>query len=234
VGCGDGIAGSSVVGGMTERSWKHTLAPPLITGSVTLLATILTLAIGARQGSSAIHQLVPGPTVTTTATALPSVTPTVTVTHTVTPTPTVETSPVAGSDLTYLADLKPVEGGLVAEPRTILKKAYAHAIANKMGGCSQAGATEWVLPSGATRFKAQVGLDDRSLIPTALVAFAVSLDGKPVVSKTVGLKQLQPIDVPVNGALRLKLETTLVEGNVRNNCNTEAIAVWGDAQLTGG
>jgi hypothetical protein len=219
---------------MTERSWAPTLVPPLITGSVTLVATVLTLAIGARQGSSTIHQLVPGPTITSTVTAAPTEGPTVTVTQTITATPTVDTSQVAGDGVTYLADLDPVEGGLQTEPRTILKKPYAHAIANQMGGCSQSGPAEWVLPSGATRFKAQVGLDDRSLIPTARVAFAVSVDGKPLISRTVGLKQVQSIDVPVNGALRLKLETTLVEGNVRNNCNTEAVAVWGDAQLLNG
>jgi hypothetical protein len=229
-----GIDRSNLGGRMTDRSWKHTLAPPLITGTATLLATVLTLAIGARQGSSAIHQLVPGPTVTTTATVSPSQVPTVTVTQTVTATPTVDPLPVAGDGLLYLADMEPVEGGLSVQPRTILKHAYAHPLANEMGGCGQAGPAEWVLPSGATRFKAQVGLDDRSLIPTARVAFAVSVDGKPVTSKTVGLKQLQSIDVPVSGALRLKLETTLVEGNVRNNCNTEAVAVWGDAQLLSG
>lgn len=212
---------------MTERSWGQVLAPPLITGAVTLVATVLTLAIGARQGSTTVHQLVPGPTATTTETVSPSPAPTVTVT--VPP-----TSTVVGGDATYLADLDPIEGGLSTEPRTILKQPYAHAMANEMGGCSQAGPAEWVLPSGATRFKAQVGLDDRSLIPTAVVTFAVSLDGKPVVSKTVRLKQVQSIDIPVNGALRLKLETTLVEGNVRNNCNTEAVAVWADAQVLDG
>ena len=61
---------------MTERSWKHTLAPPLITGTVTLLVTVLTLALGARQGNSVIHQLVPAPTVTTTVTVSLSQAPT--------------------------------------------------------------------------------------------------------------------------------------------------------------
>jgi hypothetical protein len=224
-----------VVGVMTERSWKHTLAPPAITGSVTLLVTILTLAVGARQGSSVVHNLVPGPTVTATSIVSPTPLPAVTVTQTVTVTPPPTTGPPPPTDgVTYLATLKPVEGGLSSEPRTVLKTSYAHAMANQMGGCSQSGPTEWVLPSGATRFKAQIGLDDRSLIATARVAFAVSIDGKPVATKTVGLKQVQPIDVPVSGALRLKLETTLVEGNVRNNCNTEAVAVWGDAQLLSG
>jgi hypothetical protein len=52
------------------------------------------------------------------------------------------------------------------------------------------------------------------------------------VTKTLGLKQAEFIDVPVQNGLRLKLDTVLVEGNVRNNCNTEAIAVWGDAAVT--
>jgi hypothetical protein len=215
---------------MSDRSWKQTLLPPFITGTVTLVATLLTIAAGARHGSTAVQLLVPVPTVTTTVTATPSAAPTVTQTVTA---PTVDPTPV-GADVTYLGDLDPVAGDLGKDPQTVLQKPYAHALSNQMGGCSQAGPAEWALPSGVSRFKVQVGLADTSLIATAKVAFAVSVDGKVVASRTVGLKQLQPIDVPVSGALRLKLETTLVEGNVRNNCNTEAVAVWADPQVLAG
>jgi NPCBM/NEW2 domain len=213
-----------------KPSWRHILTPPIITATVALFVGILGAVVSARHDVPGTDVLFPRPTATTTVTA----TATATITTTVTPsetTPTVTTA-TAGGASTYLADMDPVEGGLETEPRAILKKSYAHAVSNQMGGCSQARPTEWVLGTGVSRFQAWIGLDDISLISTAKIQFMVTLDGKKLVTKTLGLKQVEFIDVPVQNGLRLKLDTVLVEGNVRNNCNTEAIAVWGDAAVT--
>src|SRR5262245_2219846 len=138
----------------SKPSWKHTLTPPIITGAVALFVGILGAVVGTRQDVPGTDLLFPRPTVTATVTTTATATTTTTVTPTDTTTNVPTDSPGGGS--TYLADMNPVEGGLETEPRAILKKPYAHAVSNELGGCSQARPTEWVLGAGVNRFQAWI------------------------------------------------------------------------------
>ncbi|MGI9001501.1 MAG: NPCBM/NEW2 domain-containing protein [Pseudonocardia sp.] len=135
---------------------------------------------------------------------------------------------------TYLDSLDPVgRDYLKSEPRRVDNNSYAHALYDSLGGCYSTGPAEYVVPEGAQTFTVVVGLADSSPTSEAKVKFTFYIDGRiPQNGEAeVGLKETVTIKFSVKDALRLKLEATLVEGDVSDNCNSEAVAVWGDPRL---
>jgi hypothetical protein len=164
--------------------------------------------------------------------------PTVTATVTATAGPASSTQPgqdtptsVAGA-VTYLADLQSLEHRLNSDPQDISGKTYSRALSNPLGGCSQIPPVEWNLSGDYAKFATTIGLSDDSIIRDAAVNFVVSLDGRLIADRTLEFGQAQEVALNVKQGLRLRLESKLVRGNVRNNCNSEAVAVWGDPMLT--
>jgi len=116
--------------------------------------------------------------------------------------------------------------------RTINGETYPNSISREVGGCSRDVTIEYNLSRQWTTFHAIIGLDDSS-DTGAEVDFQFYVDGAQVsAGHTLGLAHHKDIEIPVNGALRLKLVTILVRGDM-GLCSDAGEASWGDARLIG-
>ena len=204
------------------------------TGVGAVVVTALAIFIGQSQGGIPS----PAPPITTTVTTTATTTATTKATTTATTTATV-TDPGQPEDpdptVTFLDALDPVERTfLTSEMATLGGVEYVHSLTNPMASCSQVGPVTWVLPQGAQRLLGEVGVDVGAAEPEARVAFLVQAGSSEVFSEVLAVGDHQSLTVPVKGGDRLTVETRFIpEGGFRGNCNTEAVAVWGDLRVQG-
>lgn len=218
----------------SERAFQG-FWPAVLTSLASVLCTVAVIWFGQERG------VVPSPVTASTVTSQATTTDTATVTVTETATVTATSSggpvdPPASAATTYLDALNPVEDThLVAEAAALGGKDYVHSLTNPMESCSQAGPTTWVIPSGAQRLQAEVGVSAGAAEPEARVAFLVTVDSTEVFSKVFAVGEHGPLDVAITSGDSLTIETRFIpEGGFRGNCNTEAVAVWGDLRVLSG
>lgn len=142
----------------------------------------------------------------------------------------------------YLSDLTSVErdtatgsnGGAFTTPATVSGQQYGHAVTLSSYCTTHDGGDFWVdydLGRSWTRFTATVGLDDRSRA-SATATYTILADTTPVATGRLTIGQAVPIDVPVTGALRLRLKIN-DPSTLTSSCdyNTWAKVVWGNPTL---
>lgn len=197
----------------------------LVAGVIGAVATLLV----ARSGNLPSVVALPTTTITVTQTALSTTTETVT--RTVTPTIGSNTgtgvAATGNSGRTYLVDLQPVDSSLEQRVVDFSDVTYPNSLINLMSGCSQTGPVDYLVPGGATQLVAEVGVTRDSLEPDSRVTFQVTVDGQRAEPITAQVAQHATLRVVVSSKSRVRLETS-IDKNRRTNCNTEAVAVWGD------
>jgi len=211
----------------SERAFQG-FWPAVVTGAVSVVCTAALIWFGQERG------VVPSPVTTPTVTSQTTTTATATVTVTATPTGPPVHNPSAAA--TYLDALESVERtNLVAETAALGGTDYIHSLTNPMASCSQAGPATWVAPAGSERLQAEVGVGVGAAEPKARVAFLVTVGSTEVFSKVLAVGEHEPLDVAIASGDRLTIETRFIpEGGFRGNCNTEAVAVWGDLRVLNG
>lgn len=125
----------------------------------------------------------------------------------------------------FLGQLEPVDSDCAAETVNVDGERREDALVCDPGGGSAR--MEYVLNRRVSVLRATVGLADRSA-SDARVSFRVVVDGREAAAETVGLGTVESVIVPVEGALRVRLEAERVAGG------QDARAVWADAALQGG
>jgi hypothetical protein len=165
---------------------------------------------------------------------------------TVTPMPSVSQSPAPTplpeppTDVTpnaaviapvYLDQLEPIEDSLYRDSVSWGSATFAHSLTNLLSGCSSVGPVAWVVPVGMSVLNTEIGVAVDANEPESRVTFSVYLDGTLASTNTLGVGEHIPLSVPLAGAQRLTVESIIDESR-RWNCNTEAMAVWGDPVLT--
>ena len=162
----------------------------------------------------------------------PQPTSTVTVTVTATPEPPPTNAP--GTRFEYLDSIDTVEGGLEPASITWGESTFPHSLTNPLSGCSAQGPVDWVVPSDAVLFVAEIGVTADSVEPDSRVTFNVFVDGVLQDGpQTLGVGEHTRMEVDVQDKGRIRLES-VIDQSRRNNCNTEAVAVWGDAAFVVG
>jgi serine/threonine protein kinase len=173
-------------------------------------------------------------------TAAPTATPTAT--------PTTARSPGSSTGLDpgetgYLSRLDPLDSNrdLALNARTDTGPfdtggdRYGRSVRMFAGCSSQDGGTYWIeydIAEDFGRLTASVGLDDSSAADAA-VSYAVTGDQRVLASGDLTLGRVDPVDVPVDGVLRLRLTIDDPEA-VRDGCQVDRSSprvVFGDAAL---
>lgn len=181
-----------------------------------LIGAVATL-VAARSGAIPT-QILPMP--------IQTITVMTTATSTVTASPS-SSAPSSSTGALYLSDL-PAISDLETGSRSLGGVVFAHSLYNSLSGCSERGPGEWVVPANVTAFTAQVGVEIDAAEEDSRVTFVVTAGGSEVYKKTFDVGDSEPIRVPVIPNTRMKLES-IIDRSRRGNCNTEAVAVWGDA-----
>lgn len=130
----------------------------------------------------------------------------------------------------FLDDLSPIEGGLENQSVSWRDATFSRSLVNSLSGCSAQGPVDWVIPQGVSLFIAEIGVDTSSVEPDSKVTFSVYLDGDPTEPTTLSVGQHTSLNVPLGDHQRMRLES-IIDKDRRNNCNTEALAVWGNARF---
>lgn len=138
---------------------KTQLLVAFIGGSAMVVAAL----IGASESGQINVTVSPEPT----PTAVANPTATVTVTMTAEP----DDGGSTDTSVFYLEDLEPVEDMLDVESFALGATTYPHSLINPLSSCSQTGPVGWVLPAGASRVLAEVGVDPASVEPDSQVTF---------------------------------------------------------------
>lgn len=98
---------------------------------------------------------------------------------------------------------------MTTDPARVSGRQYGRGVTLNVFCSNSKGGAYWVdydLARRWSRFNVVAGLSDAS--PTTSTAtFTVLVDGRPVAGEQVTLGQAVPIDVPVDGALRLRLRS---------------------------
>lgn len=200
----------------------------VVTGVVAIFVTALTIFIGQSQGG------IPSPAPPVTTTAPPTIVEVpVTMTATATITPQPGGTDAGATTTTFLDAIEPTERTLLkSEAATLGGVEYIHSLTNPMASCSEAGPVTWVFPQSAQRLVGEVGVENGAAEPKARIAFLVQSGSSEVFSQVLAVGEHQTLDVPVKGGERVTIETRFIpEGGFRGNCNTEAVAVWGDLRV---
>ena len=192
----------------------------VIGAAATLIAAILVAKSG-----NVPEALLPKPTSTVTVTATRTITASPSASNGSNPT----SSSIRPGRVTYLDSLPPVEGGLDRESVTWGDRTFSRSLTNPLSGCSDKGPVDWVIPADAGTFVAEIGVETDAVEAESRVTFNVFVDGTlGGESPTLGVGEHQPIEIPVRDKSRIRLES-IIDQSRRSNCNTEAVAVWGDA-----
>lgn len=192
----------------------------LIQGAATIIGALIgavATLVAARSGAIPA-QILPMPIQTITVMA--------TATATVTVSPSA-TTPAPSPGVLYLSDL-PAISYLETGSRSLGGAIFAHSLYNPLSGCSERGPGEWVVPANVTAFTVQAGVAIDAAEADSRVTFVVTAGGSEVYKKTFAVGGSEPVRVPVMPNTRMKLES-IIDRSRRGNCNTEAVAVWGDA-----
>jgi serine/threonine protein kinase len=139
----------------------------------------------------------------------------------------------------YLSNTTPIErdgsnGGYDTNAAMISGQQYGHAITMYSVCTNHDGGDYWLdynLSRSWTRFTTTVGIDDRSRA-SSTATYTLLADNKPVATGQLTIGKAVPIDVPVNGVLRLRLKIN--DGwalNPKCGYNTYAKLAWGDPTL---
>jgi hypothetical protein len=108
---------------------------------------------------------------------------------------------------TYLTEARPVESSGYSEgARSVNGVVHAQSIAFTVRQYSES--AEFDLARRAVRFRATVGLSDRSSDATGRAQFDVFADGKNVYSRQLGLGQSEVLDLDMTDVLRLRIAVT--------------------------
>lgn len=200
----------------------------LIQAAATLLAAVIAAAatlVAASKGAIPPEILsLPTQTATATATAKATATVTETVTAMVTSSRSERTDRVF-----YVSDLSAISA-LNDGSRTLGGKTYTHSLFNELGGCNERAPGEYVVPTETSAFIADIGVEIDAAEELSRVTFIVSSQGEELPNQTLGVGESQTVELGVTPNTRIKLEAVIDE-NRRDNCNTEAVAVWGGARF---
>jgi serine/threonine protein kinase len=107
----------------------------------------------------------------------------------------------------YLDELRPVTGSSSNGHQTgnVAGKAYLHTVAAGLYKCSEANFVEYNISKGYRKFTAAAGMDDNSEDSSLKAQLEVFGDGKKLLSTTLEINKLTPVDLDVTGVLRLKI-----------------------------
>ena len=159
-----------------------------------------------------------------------------------TPTPSPKTSGPSTPQSTapaslFLAQQKVADGHIYGldEVRTIGTVSYPHSLITPCGHDCQNIPTfiEYGLGQGYSRFEATVGIDANKGSSEQIVTFKVKLIGLPgggekeAYSKEIGLGQEEKINIPLEGATRIRLETLYGGKNPAHARDLSLNPVWG-------
>ncbi len=208
--------------GGSQHTAKVAIAAALITATATIVGAVITARAGA---------LPAGILPTTTAISTTTATTTVTVTSTVSVTANGPTTGVTPGPVIYLDDVDAVEGSLDKASVTWKAATFSRSLTNPLSGCSARGPIDWIIPVGVHQFDTEIGVATDAAEPNSKVTFSIYLDGQPAGSTTLGVGLHKPLDIDLKEASRLRLES-IIDKSRRNNCNTEATAVWGDPHFS--
>ncbi len=134
----------------------------------------------------------------------------------------------------YLSELRPVEGTSANDHETgnVAGKAYPHTVAASLYECSEAETVEYNISKGYRKFVASAGLDDNSSDSALKAQLEVFGDGKKLISTTLEINKLTPLDVDVTQVLRLKISWQPVKSG--ENCGPSGNYLdLGEAKLLG-
>jgi hypothetical protein len=139
----------------------------------------------------------------------------------------------SGSPTQYLADLKPLSGGMPdTAPRDIRGTTFLQSISAQTGGCARKQETEFVYNLGThfRTFDAVVGLSDQST-DKARVQVQIIADGNSLFTAIVGVGRPKTVHVLVSNKLHMTVRQKYL-GPDPNLCSEAGDVVWGDARLT--
>lgn len=216
----------------TGSSGSHSSRTVWVGAAATIVGAIISAAAtlsAARAGNlpSIVALPTSTSTVTQTAFSVQTVTVTQTVTHTDAQAASTQPGTTANPGRTYLVDLRPIGASFERRVVDFSTVTYPNSLINLMSGCSQTGPVDYLVPVGATQLITEVGVTRDSLEPDSRITFQVTVDGQRVEPVTTGVGQHTTLTVAVTDKSRVRLETS-IDKNRRTNCNTEAVAVWGD------
>ena len=127
-------------------------------------------------------------------------------------------------DLRYASTTEPYD---TRESANINGVRYSHSQGAEFCSGDDDRVWDYDLGRDYSRFRATIGLDDSSTA-LALVRYEIVGDGQPLFSRDIRFGTSEPVDVPVQGVLRLRLVTTLL--SEEGACG-QAIAQWGEVRL---
>ncbi len=230
----------------TRRRRRWPLVAVGLVAAVGATAAALLFASGAISGTG--PAVPPRAAATTPASALPPTDPTATsVPTTRTPTPTTSrnesSTGLDPGETGYLSQLRPVDdnddqainGDYDTGPYDTGGDRYGRSVRLTAGCSNRDGGSYWVeydIAEDFTRLTAAVGLADTSASDSA-VTYTITGDQTVLASGPLTLGQIDTVDVPVTGVLRLRLSMT-DPATIRDGCrssNSSARVVFGDAAL---
>jgi serine/threonine protein kinase len=143
----------------------------------------------------------------------------------------------------YLSDLTPVErdnhtgdnGGVSTVSATISGQQYGHAITLSAFCTTRDGGDFWAdydLARSWSRFTATIGIDDRSR-SSSTATYTILADNVPIARGSLAFGRAEPIDLPVSGVLRLRIQINDPYATTPScTYNAWAKVAWGDPKLT--
>jgi hypothetical protein len=134
----------------------------------------------------------------------------------------------------YLDELQPVEGRFDSGKQTgnVAGKVSVHTVATSLYECSEADFVEYNISKGYRKFTAAAGIDDNSADSGLKVQLEVFGDGKKLLSTTLEINKMSPVDLDVTGVLRLKIGWQPVKAG--QNCGPAGNQLdLGEAKLLG-
>ncbi|ANN17066.1 hypothetical protein SD37_16380 [Amycolatopsis orientalis] len=186
-----------------RRRW----VPIALATTVVAAGAITTVALTGTSPSPGPQAAAPVPTTTVQVTAPPSSAPGSTAQAAVS---TSTSAPPGSPSLPaerYLTELAPVRGSFDSGQQTgaIAGKTYLHTLATRVYECDGADFAEYNLSKGFRRLVASAGLDDNSPDSTLKVQLEIFGDNRKLLSTTLELNKMVPIDLDLTGVLRLKI-----------------------------
>jgi hypothetical protein len=196
---------------------------PITTALISMVGTVVLVVTTVRFAPSEVSQAI-APNGTVTHTAIVTVTATPTATVAVTPSSagtTPGSATVGGSALAYTDAVAhqdcsvPNRGRNPWFDQSVSLDSSGTQLPALTCRIAWTGATtgyvDYLVPTGAHEFSAQVGIDRRSPNTTAVVRFDVlSVDGTKLISAIATYQNPEPIKVPVAGGGRIRLQVTMV------------------------
>ncbi|WP_410659430.1 protein kinase domain-containing protein [Amycolatopsis sp. lyj-112] len=202
---GDQMYGEKLYSPPPKRKKKW--VPIALATTVVAAGAITTVALAGNSPSPSPQAAAPGPTTTVqatvTTTSPPSSAGQASGSSSASTPPSTPSLPAER----YLNELEPVTGSFNSSRQTgsVAGKTYLHTLATGVQECSQADSAEYNLSKGFRRLVASAGLDDNSADSALKVQLEVFGDGRKLLSTTLELNKMVPVDLDLTGVLRLKI-----------------------------